>query len=184
MGAVRIIAGKYKGRKIEVIDLPGLRPTHDRIRETLFNWLMEDVPDAECLDLFAGTGALGFEALSRGAKSVTFVDSEPAVLKAIASNAERLGVHAIDTQRVRFPKQLPSLADNTFDIAFVDPPFHRGLIEPVAAWLERSGCLKKEALVYLEFEREITALELPNNWLVCRDTKTATMSAYLCRRVS
>ncbi|WP_376692162.1 16S rRNA (guanine(966)-N(2))-methyltransferase RsmD [Wenzhouxiangella sp. EGI_FJ10409] len=149
-GRIRIISGQWRGRKLAVPDRAGLRPTGDRARETLFNWLQAVVPGARCLDLFAGTGALGLEALSRGAASAVFVERDRqlvAALRAIAAEwpgGERMEIVQADALRW--------LADarRRFDLVFIDPPFTDGLQDKVLRLLERDDRLAAAARVYIE----------------------------------
>lgn len=161
---IRIIGGFLKGRKLEVIDLEGLRPTTDRARETLFNWIGPKVQGAVVLDLFAGSGALGFEAYSRGAKSISFVEKDQgnaAVLKSAikslpaktATGEERtdktLVVHCLDA--LKFLEQCPQ--GQGFDLIFLDPPFASDLLEPAVKLLVERELLNDQALVYVEMSK-------------------------------
>lgn len=149
-GKVRIIGGQWRGRKLEVPELPGLRPSGDRSRETLFNWLQDRLHGARCLDLFAGTGALGLEAASRGAASVCLVERDRRLCEALRRIArdwpggERLDVVQADT-----PAWLKT-ATGPFDLVFLDPPFDSGLHRQVLAALSRPGLLASDARVYVE----------------------------------
>lgn len=153
-GAVRIIAGRWRGRRLPVADLPGLRPTPDRVRETLFNWLAPTLEGSRCLDLFAGTGALGLEAASRGAAQVCLVERDARALAVLRADVELLG--ADDTVRVvaadalewlRSPPSAP------FDLVFLDPPYDAGLLAPALAALLAGGWLAPSAWLYLEWPR-------------------------------
>jgi 16S rRNA (guanine966-N2)-methyltransferase len=132
-GRLRIIAGRWRGRKLPVLDLPGLRPTPDRVRETLFNWLAPDIRELSCLDLFAGTGALGFEALSRGAAHAVMLESHAQAVVQLRKNATLLQADAEIIQA----DALSSLAKESrrFDLVFVDPPFQAELWDRVLALL-------------------------------------------------
>ena len=148
-GSVRIIAGEWRGRRISIAEHTEVRPTPDRVRETVFNWLRELLPGARCLDLYAGTGALGFEALSRGAEEVWFVDKDAALIEALNMQATKLGV------RPRVLRQdvlalLSGPATTRFDVAFLDPPYVLP-VEPVLALLPM--WLTPDALVYVERPR-------------------------------
>jgi 16S rRNA (guanine966-N2)-methyltransferase len=127
---LRIIGGRWRGRKIRFLPLPGLRPTSDRIRETLFNWLMPTIKDARCLDLFAGSGALSFEALSRGAQSAVMIDQSPQVIAVLQENAALLKINTAEFYCATSPQGLKKLHLTPFDIVFLDPPFHQQLIAP------------------------------------------------------
>jgi 16S rRNA (guanine966-N2)-methyltransferase len=167
-GAVRIIGGAWRGRRLAVLDAPGLRPTADRIRETLFNWLAPVIPGARCLDLFAGTGALGLEALSRGAAEVCFVERQTAVARALEASLQRLGC---DTARVVVADALRFLAGpaQRFDIVFLDPPFDEGVALGNLCTLLGTGWLGRDARVYLEMPRDHDLPELPSGWTVLRE---------------
>lgn len=151
-GKVRIIGGHWRGRRLPVADVDGLRPTPDRVRETLFNWLQPVIEGAACLDLFAGTGALGLEALSRGAARSILVEQHHLLAKQIEDNLKLL--EAQDARLAR-SDALRWLARNRekFDIVFLDPPFGEGLIDKSCTRLRETGCLKPGALVYMEAER-------------------------------
>ena len=154
---VRIIAGEWRSRLVEFPDAPGLRPTPDRVRETLFNWLGQYLDGLACLDLFAGSGALGFEALSRGAKRVVMVERERAALEALRESAARLGAKHLDivaSDALRFLER-PA---GRFDVAFVDPPYSENLVTKVMDRLPEH--LNAGARVYAESARPL-ALEAP-----------------------
>lgn len=178
--SLRIIGGKWRGRRLTFPDVPGLRPTHDRVRETLFNWLMHDIVGAHCLDLFAGSGALGFEALSRGASQVTFVDISLDVCHALRANSKLLDASA-QTQILN--QDVESLEGMTFtslfDIIFLDPPFGKGLLEPTLDWLAQSSLLAPAARVYVEVEKDGLDLQLSDNWHQSRHKSTSTLDYYL-----
>ncbi len=162
-GMLRIIGGQWRGRKLRFRAARGLRPTPDRVRETLFNWLAPYIADAHCLDLFAGSGALGLEALSRGAGAVHFVDTNTASLARInehlaALHCTRASTLAADALRLLGGESRP------YDIVFLDPPFEQGLLEPAAQALEAGGWLAPDALVYLEAGIREAAPALPGNW--------------------
>lgn len=177
---VRIIGGEWRGRKLNFPEIEGLRPTPDRVRETLFNWLQSYLPGARCLDLFSGSGALGIEALSRGAASVTFVDQATEVVSQLrsninllkAQNAEIIAASALDWLDRRQPDQEPR-----YDLVFMDPPFHKGLVAPICEMLERRSLLREEAMIYIETEKSLTLDTLPANWVIHRE-KAAGQVAY------
>ena len=147
---LRIIGGKWRSRRISFPDLPGLRPTGDRIRETLFNWLAPHIAGSHCVDAFAGSGALGFEALSRGAAKVTFVDSAPAACAALTENCRTLDARDGHVVAESFFKWLTTAPAGTVDIAFIDPPFDARLQARALEALIDSGALSSHALVYVE----------------------------------
>ena len=151
-GKVRIIGGVWRGRKLVVAEQPGLRPTPDRIRETLFNWLAAIVPGACCLDLFAGTGALGFEALSRGARHVVMVEQNKQLVRRLEENKTTLvaqGAEIIHADAITWLER----AHMPFDIVFLDPPFHQNYVQKTCTLLTNKGHLAPIAHVYTETER-------------------------------
>ena len=151
---VRIIGGQWRGRKLSFPDADGLRPTADRVRETLFNWLAGHIAGSRCLDLFAGSGALGFEALSRGASHCCFVDQNTAVLKQIQANCELLDATAKSEFLFADASKTIDVAD-TFDIVFLDPPFKGPALEACLDWLLKSPLLKSDSLIYIETAKSV-----------------------------
>ena len=150
-GKLRIIGGKWRGRHISVPGVPLLRPTPDRVRETLFNWLQPVISGARCLDLFAGTGALGFEALSRGADSVVMVESDARLVKSLHEHCRIFGADRVSVFCSTALDWLNTHEDS-FNIVFLDPPFHEGNLESACAALVKGNHLMPGALVYLESE--------------------------------
>ncbi len=149
LGELRIIAGQWRGRRVPVATVPGLRPTGDRVRETLFNWLQMQAPGSHCLDLFAGTGALGLEAASRGAASVTFVEPNEVAARQIEASLALLSADASLILKRMAAAEFLELNQQAFDIVFVDPPFAENLqFETLAQLL--SGHLAAGALIYVE----------------------------------
>ena len=179
---LRIIGGLWRGRKLGFPDVDGLRPTGDRIRETLFNWLAPDIQGAHCLDLFAGSGALGLEALSRGAESSLLLEKNAAAAQQLKSNLQLLQA---DNGRVEQVDSLQWLSQNLpaqhFDIVFIDPPFALNLWEKIAAALEANEWLSDEAVIYLEAPRD-AQLQLPANWQLHRDKQAGQVSFRLYHR--
>ncbi len=175
---LRIIGGEWRGRKLRFADGEGLRPTTDRVRETLFNWLAPLIQGARCLDLFAGSGALGLEALSRGAAEVVFVDTNPA---AIATLKENLALLKADNAEVIRGDGLNYLQDNSrqFDVVFLDPPFRRDLLQPALKLLAEQGWLAAGARLYLELESEETLSELPEGWELLRSKEAGQVAYHL-----
>lgn len=147
-GEVRIIAGRFRSRRLRFPAIAGLRPTPDRVRETLFNWLAPSLPGSHCLDLFAGSGALGFEAASRGAAHVVMLECDPDALRALRENAARLGVD-VDIVPADALAYLGGPA-TPFDIVFLDPPFASGLLASAAAALAAGAWIKPTSLIYSE----------------------------------
>ncbi len=178
---LRIIGGRWRGRRINFPDAQGLRPTGDRIRETLFNWLQNNIQDAHCLDLFSGSGALGFEALSRGAESVTFVDQNSDVIKHLHITAEKLSAKNLTLIHDAIPSQslTKKLSRQQFSIVFIDPPFHQGFVEKCCTWLIESNLLSQNALIYIEAERELSPLPIPANWELLKSKFTGQVGYHL-----
>jgi 16S rRNA (guanine966-N2)-methyltransferase len=180
-GSIRIIGGLLRNSRLEVPLSPGLRPTPDRVRETLFNWLMNHVGGARCLDLFAGTGALGLEALSRGARETVFVERDPALAAALKANLQRLRQQ--EKSRVINADAATALAQESeaFDLVFLDPPFGAGLWTATAQALEARGLLRPGALAYVESPRA-EALQLPASWQLHREGVAGDVRHALYRR--
>lgn len=171
-GSFRIIAGKYKGRKFEFIPSDDLRPTPDRHRETLFNWLGQILGNKNCLDLFAGTGSLGLESLSRGADKVTFVEKNSHHLNKIKKYVESLKA---DEDVFVIKKDVLTWLDETtqdFDLIFVDPPFYRKLAEKVLLKIKTNALLSNFGKVYLEVEKELDLNFLVKGWDIIKETKS------------
>lgn len=166
----RIIAGEWRRRKLAFPPLPGIRPSPDRVRETLFNWLRDSLVGARCLDLFAGSGALGLEALSRGAAEVVFVDMERAALDAINGHLALLNAGGGKTMQADSLAWLTSPAAAPFDIVFLDPPFDARLLPTVTSLLERGSWLKPGAFIYLEYPAEHPP-EVPPGWTRWRESR-------------
>ncbi len=180
---VRIVGGRHGGRKLHFVPGRGLRPTADRVRETLFNWLQAEVPDARCLDLFAGSGALGFEALSRGAAEVVLVEQARAAAERLRENLKRLG----DDDRAQVVQSDARLflrrgGVRPFDIVFLDPPFADGLLAESIAALESGGWLQAGALVYLEQDAAHPWPPLPPGWQLHRAGRAGQAAFRLYRR--
>ncbi len=171
-GFIRLISGKWRGKKLLVKHLAGLRPTTNRTKETLFNWLMHDIRDANCLDCFSGSGSLGFEALSRFAKHVQLIEQNSTVSKQLHANAQQLNAPNISIIEDDCIKYLQQTASQRFDIVFVDPPFNNDLIQPCCNSLENNGYLSDNALIYIEMESNISKLTLPKNWTLLKEKKT------------
>src|SRR3990167_10966830 len=145
-GFVRIIGGKWRSRRLKIPSIQGLRPTPDRVRETLFNWLAPTITGAYCLDLFAGTGALGIEALSRGAAYVVFVDQSAEVVALLKEELKTLQVENAFIYQATVPTQLQAV-DHSFDIVFLDPPYSENLLLPSCYYLEENGFLAQPAQI-------------------------------------
>ncbi len=178
---VRIIGGHWRSRRLHFPPVPGLRPTPDRVRETLFNWLQGEIDGARCLDLYAGSGALGFEAASRGASHVVQVESSPKVCGALRQNCAALEATQIEVVQAEVRRFLNGSA-RTFQMVFMDPPFRRGFIAPSCELLDQRGWLADNAWIYLEAEAELMLNDLPPRWSTVRSKKSGDVGYHLCRR--
>lgn len=178
---VRLVGGTWRGRVLSFSDAPGLRPTPDRVRETLFNWLQPVLPGSHCLDLFAGTGALGFEALSRGAASVTLVEQSRPVAEQLRGNARLLSATGARIEACDALSFLQRPVPHPFDIVFLDPPFHQGLLGPALAALSRPGLLSSPAFVYVESGADESAPQVPPAWSLHREKRAGQVEYRLFR---
>lgn len=175
---MRIIGGVWRSRLIHFPDVPDLRPTPDRVRETLFNWLGQDLSGLVCLDLFAGSGALGLEALSRGAAAVTLVESDCAAFTALQDNARQLGATGARLEKIGALEFLAREPDR-YDVIFLDPPFRHSLSEPFFAQLERH--LAVRGRVYLESSE---AFKGRPGWTVIRQGRAGNVHFHLLERAT
>ena len=207
-GRVRIIGGRLRNSKLPVADAAGLRPTPERVRETLFNWLAPVIDGARCLDLYAGTGALGIEAVSRGAAEVVFVERDRALADALRANLARLGVssarveqrealswlaassweglqHRRPSQEAPGPRPLPPAHPHAevgrFDIVFVDPPFAANAWNEVLAAIDARGLLARHGFVYVESPHEVVPV-VPGSWTLHREGRAGDVRYALYRR--
>jgi len=178
-GRVRIIAGDWRRRSLEFPAVDDVRPTPDRVRETLFNWVAPLLPGSRCLDLFAGSGALGLEALSRGAGQATFVDQSRALMRALRANLETLNAagsgQVVEADVMAYLEEENS--GNAMDLVFLDPPFRAGFVEPVCDRLAGGAWVKAGSLVYIEHESDLPEPQLPPDWALSR-RKTAGQVCY------
>ena len=165
---VRIIAGTWRGRKIPLVSVSSLRPTPDRLRETLFNWLQLEIAQSSCLDLFAGSGVLGFEAASRNAAAVTMIEQDAAVFHHLQKQQQIFADDRIQLLHADARACIPEL-QRQYDIIFIDPPFNQGMIVTVLESLLQHHCLRPKALVYVESE---AGLALSPSW---REIKSTTV---------
>lgn len=183
IGSVRIISGLWRGRKLPVHNAEGLRPTTDRVKETVFNWLSLDLPHAKCLDLFAGSGGLGFEAASRQAEQVVMLELNSAAHQQLLTNIALLKtdkITAIQTDALHYLNQ----QGTAHDIVFIDPPFRQGLLEETIQRLEENGWLSDEAMIYIETEKELTLPAIPVHWSLYREKTAGQVSFRLYQRNS
>lgn len=176
----RIIGGQWRRRRLGFPNLPGIRPSPDRVRETLFNWLRDVLPGAHCLDLFAGSGALGLEARSRGAAAVLFVDREPQVTETLRAHLAALHATSCEVLRSDALAFLQGRAQE-FDIVFLDPPFDSPLLASSAVALEKGGWLAERAHVYMEYPHG-ARLVLPVGWELIRESRAGRVGFALVRR--
>ncbi len=178
ISSVRIIGGQWRGRKIEFVP-DGIRPTGDRVRETLFNWLAGRLEGMRCLDLFAGSGALGFEALSRGAASVLLVEQNSTAISHLRANRDQLNAPVEILCADAW--SLPFKGGEAFDIVFADPPFDSAETANLCKLLATAGCLAADALIYIEVGRSAALPELPPGWRVLRERMAGQVRyALLC----
>ncbi|MDP1574525.1 MAG: 16S rRNA (guanine(966)-N(2))-methyltransferase RsmD [Coxiellaceae bacterium] len=179
---LRIIAGDYRSRKIFFEAENGLRPTHNRIRETVFNWLQSVIENSLCLDAFAGSGAMGFEALSRGAKQVVFCDISKNVIQNLKKNAIELKIMNVDFYQCDFVSKNP-VVDQQFDVVFLDPPFQKNVLVETCALLEERNLLKPNAFIYCEFQKDsVDITQFPENWIIKKQQETQTIVYMLFMR--
>jgi 16S rRNA (guanine966-N2)-methyltransferase len=179
--SVRIIGGGWRGRRVSFPDIPGLRPTPDRVRETLFNWLQHAISGARCLDLFAGSGALGLEALSRGAKQLVFVEQAVAAARALQEQLVRFGGETrgqvVEMGAARYLRAVAQ----PFDIVFLDPPFGQDALAEYIPLLDAGQWLKPGALVYLENEKQAGVPPLPAHWQLLKSKSAGEVGYHLAR---
>lgn len=184
-GNIRIIAGKHRGRKLPVVMAEGLRPTTDRIKETVFNWLMPYVGQSHCLDSFAGAGSLGFEAYSRGADKVTLLELNKAAAKQLKANKALLSADCltvIETDTLAFLKTPPRSSDERYNLVFIDPPFRQGLAAKTIALLNNQW-LSESAIVYLENGKDETDITIPTNWQLLKEKVAGQVQSRLFKVV-
>ena len=179
-GTLKIIGGRWRGRKLTVIDLEGLRPTPNRVRETLFNWLQFSLSGANCLDLFAGTGALGLEAASRGAEKITLVEFNTQAAEQLSKNCQQLGAdnyQLVNEDAVTFL----SSGQEQYDIVFIDPPYKLEMWSEIASQLVSQDSLSLNALIYVEFPLAATKPLLPSKWQLIKEKKAGGVNYCLFR---
>jgi 16S rRNA (guanine966-N2)-methyltransferase len=181
-GQVRIIAGEWRGRKLEVPDLPGLRPSGDRGRETLFNWLQPHLPGARCADLFAGSGALGFEAASRGAAHVDLVEIAPLAVSALVESRSLLRAEQVSVHRANALEWLAEQSPGSLDVVFIDPPFDSGLAVQTLGKLQQGGTVAPGGWVYVEAAAQLPELVMQPPFGLVREKVLGEVRMRLFRR--
>lgn len=172
-GQIRIIGGECRGRKLPVLDAEGLRPTSDRVKETVFNWLQFDIAGAYCLDVFAGSGGLGFEAASRGAKQVDMLELNSRNVQQLKNNIATLSLSNITVNQTDSLQWLQQPAKQVYDVVFLDPPFFKDMLSNVITLLLSNGYVNEHTLLYLEQENRLDWPELPLNWHIKKEKKTS-----------
>lgn len=199
-GSFRIIGGQWRSRRLNFPAIEGLRPTTDRVRETVFNWLTAEIQGAHVLDVFSGSGALGIEALSRGAVSLLALEKDRLAAKALQANIDTLCAVPQDEKSVTiehvdalaFLKQLKALISHEtgldqfsnktlFDLVFLDPPFRKGILEETLNLLDKHPSIQKGALVYIEREKELLSIAMPSNWTLLKEKVAGQVSYQLFR---
>ncbi len=180
-GKLRIVGGEWRSRQLPVANVEGLRPTPDRIRETLYSWLTGWVAGARCLDAFSGTGALGLEALSRGAEHTTFIEYSPIAAKLLKENLAILKCTTGEVIHTDALQWLNQKATQPFNLVFLDPPFHKGMVAPVCEKLHSNGYLSDNALVYIESEVALGVPEVPAHWQLWKEKTAGQVTCRLFR---
>ena len=181
-GEVRIISGIWRGRKLPVINAEGLRPTTDRVKETLFNWLMQDIDGAAVLDCFAGSGSLAIEALSRHASFASLVERDAQLARQLSNNLNKLNAINAEVLVQDCLTLLKQPAKRQYDIVFIDPPFRKDLALPCCMALEQQQWLTAGALIYLETEKELDIRAMPDNWLLLKEKQAGQLAYRLYQR--
>jgi len=180
---VRIIAGKWRSRVLTFPSVEGLRPTGDRIRETLFNWLAPNIAGASCLDLFSGSGALCFEALSRGAGDCLALEKSPKALAALNENKTLFNTAELTLRRADTVAYLRNSPDKPFDIVFVDPPFDLNVLTEVCTLLENNHWLAADCQIYCEFSARHNSFAPPPNWRIEKSKAAGGVNYLLYSRI-
>ena len=174
-GRLRIVAGNWRSRLLEIADVPGLRPTSARIRETVFNWLAPRIDGARCLDLFAGTGALGLEALSRGATACDFVEKSSKAAKTLRRNIASLEAKSATVFEGSAEKFLEQPGATKYEIVFLDPPFAAAMLADLCRLLEASEVLAEGARIYVEEDRNQPMFDMPDGWQVLKSKESGNV---------
>lgn len=179
---LRIIGGQWKRHQLSFASIDGLRPTPDRVRETLFNWLMWDIQHARVLDVCTGSGALAFEALSRGAQSVCMIEPNVTQVKHLQQNIDLLDAKAQCSLHVGTAQVILNKITDTFDVVFLDPPYSLDLWQTLAEHIEPR--LSEGAFIYIEADRDLSTLQLPHDWIQKKQLKAGTIRAGLYQKSS
>jgi len=182
-GSLRIIAGQWRGRKLAVLDLAGLRPTSDRIRETVFNWLQPHLGAANCLDLYAGTGALGLEAASRGAEKVTLVELNAKAATQLQSHCQTLSATQCQVH-TQAASDFLEQNQQQYDIVFIDPPYQGNYWSDIAQQLMTNNSLAENALIYLEYPKQVAMPILPTQWQLIKEKKAGAVNYCLFQNIT
>ena len=183
-GQLRIIGGAWRSRKLPIANVEGLRPTPDRVRETLFNWLTGWVAGARCLDAFSGTGALGLESLSRGASKAVFLEYSSKATQILKNNLQTLRANNALVEQTDALQWLSRSADQTFNLVFLDLPFRKQLLQPVCEQLQNNSWLTPDALIYVEAEKELSPLPVPPEWGLWKEKSSGQVTSSLYRITS
>lgn len=184
-GSVRIISGQFRGRKLPVLDVQGLRPTTDKNKEMLFNWLMPYTNGAKCLDVFAGSGGLGFEALSRFAKSCTFIELDKQAARKLAENIQLLNLTSEQAVLMQGSAQNNVvLLNQSYDVIFLDPPFYQNLLPSVIQLITDKALLAVKGVIYIECEGQGSEYSVPANWHLIKEKQHPQILSRLYQRVA
>jgi 16S rRNA (guanine966-N2)-methyltransferase len=185
LNSVRIIGGSWRGRRVHFPDSPGLRPTPDRVRETLFNWLQHSIAGTRCLDLFAGSGALGLEALSRGAREVVFVEPAFAPAEMLAEELKRFEGRDLGGSRGRIvqvsAERFLAAPGEPFDVIFLDPPFGLDALPEYVRLIDAGGWAASGGWIYLENARSAGAPAMPPHWNLVKSKSAGEVGYHLAR---
>ncbi|MGI5308403.1 16S rRNA (guanine(966)-N(2))-methyltransferase RsmD [Rheinheimera sp. WS51] len=181
-GDVRVISGKWRGRKLPVFNAEGLRPTPDRVKETLFNWLMQHIDGALVLDCFSGSGSLAIEALSRHAHFASLIERDRKLASHLSQNLQRLNCTNAEVINQDCLNVLAKTASKQYDIVFIDPPFHKDLAMVCCQALENNAWLNQGSFIYLEVEKELDVSLVPSNWLLIKQQQAGQLAYRLYQR--
>ena len=179
---MRIVGGEWRGRKVSFADIEGLRPTPDRVRETLFNWLQFHIAGARCLDVFAGSGILGIEAVSRGASSAFLIERDSKACAEIERTIETLGTKQVGLHRGDAIDMLSTPPNQAYDMVFIDPPFRQDLVAPTINLLEIHDWLAPGSKIYIEMEANSSLTSLPVSWRLGKSKTAGDVAFYLCEK--